>query len=181
MEYCKPPDAFSFEEPNAPQRWARWEKEFKTFFVAAELNKKDKEVQVARLLNAAGSEAQEVHELFTYAEGKEAEAKDYEKILERFTEYVRPKKNLVYERHRFWSRSQKEDEPFEKWAKELRIIAKDCEFKEEDHMIRDKILYGVQDKKVQERMLRKSELTLQDALDLCRAAKLLRYESRMLV
>ena len=63
----KPPEAFNFEEPNAPQRWSRWEKQFQTYFTAAELSAKTAEVQVARLLNAAGPEAQEVHELFTYA------------------------------------------------------------------------------------------------------------------
>ena len=95
MEFVKPPDAFSFEEPNAPQRWARWEKQFNTYFVAAELSGKTQEVQVARLLNAAGPEAQEVHELFEYA--NEDDKKDYKKILKKFSEYCRPKKMLVYE------------------------------------------------------------------------------------
>ena len=169
MEFVKPPDVFNFEEPNAPQRWARWEKQFETYFVAAELAGKSQEVQVARLLNAAGPEAQEVHELFTYE--AEEDKKDYKKILKKFSEYCRPKKNIVYERHRFWSRSQKEGEPFDRWLKELRIIAKDCEFTEEDNMIRDKIVFSVFDKKVQERMLRKSDLTLKDAMDTCRAAE----------
>ena len=66
MEFVKPPEAFSFEEPNAPQRWARWEKQFNTYYTAAELAGKTPEVQVARLLNAAGPEAQEIHELFTF-------------------------------------------------------------------------------------------------------------------
>ena len=39
-------------------------------------------------------------------------------------------------------------------------------------MIRDKIVFGVYDKKVQERMLRNSNLSLKDAIDLCRAAEL---------
>ena len=38
-------------------------------------------------------------------------------------------------------------------------------------MVRDKIVFSVHDKKVQERMLRKSDLTLKDAMDLCRAAE----------
>ena len=50
-------------------------------------------------------------------------------------------------------------------------MAKDCEFLEEDNMVRDIIVYGAQDKKVQERMLRKSDLTLKDAVDSCRAAE----------
>ena len=169
MEYVKPSDTFSIDEPNTPQRWARWEKQFGTYFVAAELGDKSGEVQVARLLNAAGSEAQEVHDLFVFA--NEDEKKDYKVILKKFGEYCRPKKNVVYERHKFWSRRQNEGEPFDKWLKEMRVIAKDCEFAEEDNMIRDKIVYGVFDKKVQERMLRKSDLTLKDATDMCRAAE----------
>ena len=45
------------------------------------------------------------------------------------------------------------------WLKEMRVIAKDCEFAEEDNMIRDKIVFGVFDKKVLERMLRNSNLS----------------------
>jgi hypothetical protein len=51
------------------------------------------------------------------------------------------------------------------------MIAKDCEFAEEDNMIRDKVVFSVFDKKVQERMLRKSDLSLKDAMDMCRAAE----------
>lgn len=143
MEFVKPPEPFRFEEPNAPQRWARWQKQFETYFVAAELSGKSRQVQVARLLNAAGPEAQEIHELFVYED--EAHKTEYKKILEKFSEYCRPRKNLVYERYRFWNRSQKEGEPFESWFKDLRIIAKDCEFAEEDNMIRDMIVFRVFD------------------------------------
>ena len=77
----------------------------------------------------------------------------------------------MYERHRFWKRVQKEGEPFDRWVKDLRMIAKDCEYAEEDNMIRDNIVFSVWDKKVQERMLRKSDLTLKDAMEYCRAAE----------
>ena len=87
--------------------WAKyWERQIG--FVAAELDKKSKEVQVARLLNAAGSKAQEIHDLFSF-ENEETE-KDYKKVQEKFREYCRPRKNIVYVR----SRSQHEGEPFDK-------------------------------------------------------------------
>ena len=165
----KPPESFSFEEPNAPQRWARWGKQFNTYFTAAELGDKAKEVQVARLLNAAGAEAQEIHDLFTFE--TEDDRKEYKIVLKKFAEYCRPKKNIVYERHRFWSRGQKEDEPFDRWLNNLRVMAKDCEFAEEENMLRDKIVFSVFDKKVQECMLRKNDLKLADAMEYCRAAE----------
>ena len=169
MEYVKPPEPFAFEEPNAPQRWARWQKQFVTYFTAAELSEKSKIVQVARLLNAAGPEAQEIHELFTFADNEDRE--DYTVVLRKFEEYCRPRKNVIYERFRFWSRWQKEGEPFDHWVKELRLMAKDCEFQEEENMIRDQIVYHVFDKTVQGRMLRNTELKLKDACDICRAAE----------
>ena len=44
-------------------------------------------------------------------------------------------------------------------VEEMGGIVKDCEVAEEDNMIRDKIVFGVFDKKVLERMLRNSNLS----------------------
>ena len=166
----KPPDVFVFDGPNVSQRWTRWAKQFETYYLAAELSSKAKGVQVAILLNAAGPEAQEVHEQFTYTDTEARD--DYKVVLTKFEAYCRPRKNVVYERHRFRGRNQVEEEPVDKWVKDLRIIAKDCDFEaQEDSMIRDQIVYGVHDKRVQERMLRDSKLDLAKAVELCRAAE----------
>ena len=90
------PEVFSFDGPDVAQRWARWEKAFRTFFVASEYKKKPKNIQVAILLNCAGLEAQEVHEQFEFEE--EAEADDVDKVLEKLEEYCNPRKSEVYER-----------------------------------------------------------------------------------
>ena len=50
--------------------------------MAAELDQKSKEVQVARLLIAAGPEAQEIHDLFTFENNDQK--KEYKTILEKF-------------------------------------------------------------------------------------------------
>ena len=82
-----------------------------------------------RLLNAAGADAQEIHELFTFT--SDDEKKEYKTMLRKLAEYVRPKRNVVFERHRFFIRNQKEDKHFNRWRKDLRLIAKNCEFAEE--------------------------------------------------
>ena len=171
MEFAiKPPDAFVFDGPDVSQRWTRWAKQFETFYTAAELSGKDKKVQIAILLNAAGAEAQEVHDQFTWALTEDKE--DYQTVLKKFDSYCRPRKNLVYERYCFYTRDQCEEEPVDKWVKDLRVIAKKCEFEtQEDSMIRDRIVLGVHDKRVQERMLRDSNLDLTKATELCRAAE----------
>ena len=170
MEHFRAPEPFSFDGPNVAQRWNRWEKQFNTFFTACELVKKDKAVQVAILLHTAGTDAQEIHEQFQFAE--EADKKDYAKVLQMFKDYCHPRKNTVYERYCFWSRNQVPDEPVDKWVKDLRTIARDCEFDtQEDNMIRDKIVFGVHDSRVKERMLRETDLKLEKALEICRAAE----------
>ena len=170
MDHFKPPEAFTFDGPNIAQRWTRWQKTFVTYFQACELSKKGKKVQVSILLHVAGTDAQEIHEQFQFDE--DGDKDDVTKILAKFEEYCRPRKNVVYERYKFWSRDQIDDEPVDKWVKDLRIMAVNCEFNEqEDYMIRDKIVFGIRDGRVKERMLRESDLSMQKALDICRAAE----------
>ena len=126
MEHFRPPEPFSFEGTNVADRWRRWEKQFKNYFVASEISKKAKKVQVAILLHCAGPEAQEVHEQFVFGEGVATD--DYEIVLGKFKDYCQPRKNTVYERYRFWSRDQSQDESVDKWVKELRLKAQSCEF-----------------------------------------------------
>ena len=173
MDHLRLPEPFSFEGPNVAQRWTRWRKQFQTYFTACEYGKKSKDVQVAVLLHSAGQEAQDIHEHFQFdEETAEADRKNYTKILDKFGDYCRPRKNVVYERYRFWSRDQIQDEHVDNWVKDLRTIAVDCEFGEqEDLMIRDKLVFGICDTRVKERMLRESDLTLQKALDIVRAAE----------
>lgn len=53
---------------------------------------------------------------------------------------------------------------------ELKTRAKACEFGDQQSlMIRDRIVFGVRDGRLKERMLR--DLSLQKAIDMCRAAE----------
>jgi len=177
MEHFKCPDNFGFDGPNVAQRWKRWQKQFEYYFDACELTKKSAETQVAILLHTAGAEAQEIHEQFTFA--TDGDKKDYKKILKKFEDYCHPRKNTVYERYCFWSRDQIEDEPIDKWVKDLRTMTKNCEFEnQEDNLIRDKIVFGVRDSRVKERMLRETDLTLEKAVEICRAAESTKSQMR---
>ena len=112
MDNFRPPESFSFEGADVADRWKRWEKQFETYFTAFEVSKKPKKVQVAMLLHCAGAEAQEIHEQFEFAEDESDD--NYKTVLQKFREYCHPRKNKVYERYRFWSRDQIQDEPIDK-------------------------------------------------------------------
>ena len=51
------------------------------------------------------------------------------------------------------------------------MVAKKCDFgDQETNMLRDKIVFGVNDTGIKERLLRDPALTLTKAMDVCRAA-----------
>ena len=55
---------------------------------------------------------------------------------------------------------------------ELKARSQHCEFGTlQESLIRDKIVLGVHNKKVQERLLREFELSLDQAVSICRAAE----------
>ncbi|KAI0226298.1 hypothetical protein LSAT2_023093 [Lamellibrachia satsuma] len=51
------------------------------------------------------------------------------------------------------------------WVTELRTRAAKCDFKEQNHMIRDNIVFGVRDNALQERLRREADLSLERAVD----------------
>ena len=94
-------------------------------------------------------------------------------LKSKFEEYVNPRKNTVFERYRFWEYKQQEGETIDQFITELKTRAKSCEFGDQhDSMIRDRIVFGVSDTRLKERLLRESsDLTLEKAASLCRAAE----------
>ena len=163
------PDSFNFNGTDVAQRWTKWRKTFETYFTAAELSSKPAKVQIAILLHAAGEEAQEIHSQFTFADTENAE--DTKTVLDKFHSYCNPRQHSVYERYRFWMKEHIESEPIDKWVKDLKTLSTNCEFKDENDQLRDKIVFSYKDNKVKERMLRDQNLDLAKTLEICRAAE----------
>ena len=92
--------------------------------------------------------------------------------MSKFEIYCSPKSNLTYERHQFNTRNQNERELIDSYVTELRILSKSCEFGDlTDSLIKDRLVCGVIKDSVRSRLLRETELTLQKAIDICRAAE----------
>ena len=80
---------------------------------------------------------------------------------------------MIYERYRFNNRKQEQGESISAYVTELRVIAKNCAPEEitPDEILRDRLVLGVRDEKVRERLLRINDLTLSKAIDICKAAE----------
>ena len=169
MNVLKSPEPMNFATGNVDQNWSSWEQQFLTYFVACELGKKAKETQVAILLHSAGPEAHEIHRTLTYSE--EEDSKDYNTVLSKLRSYCEPRKNIVFERHQFWIKDQLENETIGQWVTGLRTRETKCDFKGQNNMIREKIVFGVRDNAVQEILLWEADLSLERAAYICRTAE----------
>ena len=81
--------------------------------------------------------------------------------------------NVTFERHLFFVRDQAQGETTDRYVTALRTLAATCEFGElKESLIRDRLVCGLSNAVVKERLLRTKGLKLQTALDTCRAAEL---------
>lgn len=72
-------------------------------------------------------------------------------------------------------------ESIDSFVTTLRLRAKSCDFgDQEESLIRDRVVLGCADHRVQERLLREPDLTLQKALDICRAAEATKGQMQVL-
>lgn len=103
-------------------------------------------------------------------------------IVGKFEGYCSPKKNVTFERHKFFTCSQKLDENIDQYLTELRPKAKSCEFGDlTDSLIQDRIICGITDNGLRARLLRVQDLKLDNAIAMCRAAETTKERMKDLV
>ncbi|XP_041980898.1 uncharacterized protein LOC121734382 [Aricia agestis] len=176
----QPPSPFNFENNltnvtsgNLCRDWEKWKKSFSIYYEACELSKKDHKVQINILLHVIGDKCREVSEQFT------GESKTLKELLDKFDKFFIPKKNLAVERQKFFRRDQKELESIEQYAFELNKIASKCEFQNlQDDLVCSRLICGIQDVALSERLLREPEITLPKAIDICRLAEMSRMQAQ---
>ncbi|XP_037976282.1 uncharacterized protein LOC125489123 [Plutella xylostella] len=175
----KPPLPFQFDNNitnvtsgNLSKSWEEWKKSFEIYYQACEFSKKDAKVQISILLHIIGPRCREVHDTF------KTKCTTVDEVLEEFDNFFLPKKNLTVERHKFFIREQREFESVEQYVFELNKMAAKCEFKDLcNDLVKDRLICGIHDNSLRERLLRESDLTLKKALDICQLAELSRVQA----
>ncbi|KAK9731046.1 hypothetical protein QE152_g13980 [Popillia japonica] len=92
-------------------------------------------------------------------------------------------------RHKFNTRIQRPGENFDTFLGELKKLAANCEFaqmkdeliKMKDELIKDRIVCGVLEAKIKDRLLREKDLDLTKAMEICRAAEQTEHQVRQLM
>ena len=167
MDKLQPPGPLALQG-NLSENWRKWKQRFELYSAASGLNEKDEKIQSATLLHVIGEEALEVYNTFSWS--AEGDDQKVSKITERFDDYCNPRKNVTWERHVFNTRNQQPSETIDQYVTDLKTKAKSCEFGVlTDSLIKDRIVCGITDDRTRSRLLREPDLTLQKALDICRA------------
>ena len=121
-----------------------------------------------------GRESKHVYKYFTLAEGDNAK---FDVILAKYDEHFVLKRNVIHERARFHQRNQKQGETVEFYVRILYELAEHCDFEaSRDQQIRDRIVIGILDKTVSQKLQLKSDLTLEAAIQIARQSEMVKSQ-----
>ena len=102
----------------------------------------------------------------------EDEKKSYEGVLGKFNDYFKVRKNVIFERARFNRRNQLKGESAEQYITDLYRLAETGEYGNlTSQMIRDRLVVGILDLKLSERLQMDPNLTLEKAKMLIRQSE----------
>ena len=151
------------------ENWRKWKQRWNLYVKASGASEKDEATQCAIFLHTIGDEALEVYDTFTFTE---TEQDKIELLIQKFESYCSPKKNTTtYERYVFNTCAQN-GRTLNAFLLDLRNKATTCEFDSlQVSLIKDRIVCGIDDKSVRERLLRDNDLTLDKAINTVRAAE----------
>lgn len=86
-------------------------------------------------------------------------SKSYDELVKELTEHYDPTPSETVQRHKFHTRVRQEGESVATFVSELRSIATFCNFGDSlDQMLRDRIMCGIRNEMIQNRLLSESKL-----------------------
>lgn len=103
-------------------------------------------------------------------------------VINQFEKFIIGECNETYERYCFNRRNQEEGESFELFFADIQRLIKTCNFCNNcrQSLLRDRIVLGVNDSLVQKDLLKVRQLTLEKAIDICRASEKASHQNQTL-
>ncbi|KAL1444974.1 hypothetical protein MTO96_029405 [Rhipicephalus appendiculatus] len=174
LPLIQPPKHF---EPgsNPAEAWSEWKAAYQLYEAACEYSTKPEATRRALLLHVMGPTARKIVETFRFPSPAEGEQRTdtVAAIFERFDERYLPYKNVTQATAIFNTMSQKDNQPIDDFIAELQHQAAMCDFGDKhDRLLGDRIIVGIRDAALRERLFRERDLTLEKIIATCRAAEI---------
>lgn len=171
----QPPEPFDFSKPH---EWTKWIRRFERFCQASNLSANSEENQVNTLIYCMGDEADDVLRGLKLGD---ADQRQYTKVRDGFQSFFVVKKNIVYERARFNMRKQEAHKTVDAFVTALYALAEHCNYGTlHDELIRDRIVVGLADTRLSERMQMEKDLDLEKAINIARQSEEIKKQQNTL-
>ena len=143
-----------------PKKWPKWLQRCER--QASGLTEKSEETQVNTLIYCMGDEADDVLRSF---ELSAEESKKHATVRDKFESHFVKRRNVIFKRAKFNNRKQQPEESVDAFITALYALAEHCNYGGlHDEMIRDRIVVGIRDSSLSEKLQLDAELTLTTAI-----------------
>lgn len=169
------PEPFCFARP---EEWPKWIRRFERFRVASGLVSRGEEAQVNTLIYAMGDQADDILRSFTLSE---EDRKNYTAVKGMFDSHFVQRRNVIFERAKFNRRRQEEGESVEAFITALYTLAEHCGYGGlHDEMVRDRIVVGIRNSKLSEKLQLDPDLTLASAITQVRQSEAVKLQQSVI-
>lgn len=167
------PEKLDFRRPDDWQPWiTRWDR----YRVISGLSKQDSAAQVNTLLYAMGREAEDVLASLKLSDEQKL---DYDCVKNAFEKHFIPRRNIIYERATFNRRKQESHATVESFVTDLFKLAERCQYGAlKDELIRDRLVVGLLDTALSEKLQLDSALTLETAVAAARNSEAVKQQHK---
>ena len=157
-------------EDNTPELWKQWRERFEIYILASGISVKSGKQNCAVLKHVIGADAAAIAKTFSFSE---AEQVNLDILLNKYDNYFELIRNVTVERYKFNKRVQQQGESFDVFLTDLRHLVKTCDYGDlTESLIKDRVVIGIYDDTLRERLLRQKDLTLSTAAEICRSSEL---------
>ena len=158
-----PPEPFKFDKP---ETWKFWITRFDCYRIALKLPEESEKHQINQLIYCLGSKADEV---FSTVLLTEAQAAQFDTVKCKFDSYFDATNNVIFERAQFVRRVQQPNKNVDDFITCLHFLVDRCDYGAiMDKMVRHRLVVGLKNQVLFERLQMDLELTLKTAVDLAR-------------
>lgn len=166
MAAYRPPSNF-IPGDNPAENWERWRQKYEIYKEAADIEEKTIKKQMADFLHAVGDEGLAIYNSLQLPKEENTLPSI---VMDAITKYYTPYKNTTYIRWVFGSTNQIIGQSIDQYVMILKEKIRNCEYGElSDSLLRDRIIGGILDGEMRERLLKDHKMTLEKAINLIRA------------
>ena len=149
------------------ETWDSYSERMIFYFIANEITDDDKKKAI--FLSACGSRTFDL--LRNLLQPAKPGEKSFDELVEVLKGHYAPRPSVITQRYKFNTRIRQQGESVSTYVAELKAIAEFCDFPNLEQMLRDQLVCGIADLRIQKRLLQDAALTYKTALSMEMANK----------